>query len=48
VIGALIISLALSLIATPVCYLLLYRLIHLGRSDESSHLPIDEIKGVDM
>jgi len=45
VIGALIISLALSLIATPVCYLLMYRLVHLGRPDETPYPTIDEISG---
>ncbi|MBN2296569.1 MAG: efflux RND transporter permease subunit, partial [Pirellulales bacterium] len=47
VIGALVISLALSLIATPLCYLLMYRLVHLGRTDETPSPTIVETSGED-
>ena len=47
VIGALIISLALSLIATPVCYLLMYRVVHLGQPDEAPNPTIGDISGTD-
>jgi CzcA family heavy metal efflux pump len=47
VIGALIISLALSLVATPVCYLLMDRLVHLGRPNEAPCATSREISGAD-
>ena len=47
VIGALVISLVLSLVATPVFYLLMYRLVHFGRTDETTDPSLAETNGAD-